>query len=172
MEKDRQKILQILGRYRYLFNQLCANPDILLKDMLAMPSYGDIVYPCDVIELRELLKDRIIRDNDPIPFFSLNFAEKYLKRYPIFLVISQKGLYYDCTDVTGMKLYEGNALDISESIKRIIINEPISPEAKKTIFDIVKILGRNIECSISNSIPGISGINPKLSAKNINNEKK
>ena len=163
MKEDREEILQILGRYRYLFNQLCANPDIVLKDMFAMPSYGDLVCPCDVVDLRSILRDLSINDKDPISLFSLKFSEKYLKRFPIFLVISQKSLYNCCRDLEGMKLYDGKSLDISESLKRVIINEPMPRETRDVIFNIVKELGRNIECSVSNSIPGISSINPKLS---------
>ena len=169
MKEDREEILRILGRFRYLFNQLCANPDIVLKDMFAMTSYGDLVYPCDVVDLRNILKGLYIEDKDPISLFSLKFAEKYLKRFPIFLVIDQKRLYDGCQDLEGMKLYEGKSLDISESLKRIIINEPMPRETRDGIFDIVKELGRNIECSVSNSIPGISSINPKLS--NVRNGK-
>lgn len=163
MKEHRQEILDILGRFRYLFNQLCANPDIILTDICDMRSYGDIVYPCDVIELRGILRDLSIKDKDPIPFFSLKFAEKYLKRFPIFLVVSEKSLYYTSRDYTALKLYDLDSVDISDSLKRIIINEPISPETKKSIYDIVKEIGTNVECLVSNSIPGISSINPRLS---------
>lgn len=172
MQEDREEILQILSRFRYLFNQLCVNPDLILKDIFAMPSYGDVVYPCDVVELRSILRDFSIEDNDPISLFSLKFAEKYLKRFPIFLVISEKSLYYTCRDLKGMKLYDGKNIDISKSLKRVIVNEPMSKESREAIFSIVKELGRKIECLVSNSIPGISSINPKLSAKNISNEEK
>lgn len=163
MKENKQEILQILGRFRYLFSQLCANPDIVLKDVCDMPSYGDIVYPCDVIDLRSILTEMSIEDKEPISFFSQKFAEKYLKRFPIFLVIEEKSLYTTNRDLTALKIYDLNSIDISSSIKRIIINEPISPEAKKAIYNIVKETDGNIECLVSNSVPGISGINPKLS---------
>jgi len=172
MNENREQVIKVLGRFRYLCNQLWSNPDILIRDIGDMPSYGDMIYPCDVVELRGILKDLSIKDRESIPFFSIKFAEKYLKRFSVFLVVSNKNLCYDCKDCTGLRIYPIKSMDIGDSLKRVIINDPISPEAKKAIFEMVSEIGQNVECSVSNSIPGISSINPKLSANNIHNEKK
>lgn len=160
---NKQDIIKILNRNRCLFNYLCSNSDIVLKDLQNMHSYNKMIFPCDVIDLRDILNSLSISNSHPIVLFSKKFAEKYLKRFPIFLEIDVKKMY-DGKNEGGLCLYDVPKLDINDSICSIIINEPILTETKKNIEDIINNCCPGLDYWVSNSIPGISSINPKLSS--------
>lgn len=149
-------------KFRYLSE---INEKILLKDMKNYDIYGDVVYPCDVIELRDILEDKNIFRVDDLLLFSVRFANKYFRRYPIFLVLNEKDIDYSKKEYGAVIDFNVPDLNIRNTIKHIVINEPLSKEVKNNINVIIKeTVGKEIPVFVSNSVPGISS-NPDLMRK-------
>lgn len=164
---NKEKLLSILKSFRFLFNPVIQSENIVVQDILNFKHGRDMIYPCDIIDLRKILEDEIIKETKYIPLFSFSFAEKYLTRYPVFLIINLSSLDSNDYDVEdhcgGLQLSNKNELNIKNSLKKIIINEPSENNIYNKVIEILKDVDYEIECIVSNSIPGISTVNPKLS---------
>jgi len=160
---DKKSILSLLKKLRLLFPYVIDCPDRLLKDLASIVPSRYMVFPCDIIDLRRfLIQDEIIFFN-PIPLFSQKFAEKYLNDYSLFLVLDSKKNKTDVYEYGGLQLNFCDRLDITELIVRIIVNEPAALGSFDTVKKIVKEFELGVECLVSNSVPGISFPNKKLS---------
>lgn len=168
LETDNQlnnkDILSLLSNFRYLFKDISNNENIILKKICSFLPSKHMVFPCDIIDLRKFLFNKQIEFYKYVPLFSQRFAEKFLKRYPIFLVIEINKINTEVFKYGGLCVALSEKIDISNSLVRIIINEPTNNDTFNIVRKIINDLGEEIECIISNSIPGISGINPKLSS--------
>lgn len=160
-----KNMFPFLSKFRYLLDEIYLYPNMVVRDIKRLISYGDYIYPCDIIELRSILVDDIIGGgNKCLPLFSLKFAQKYLNKYPIFLVISKDSFNKNeikSQEGLGVRLFKSE-IKISEKLKRIQINEPISINEKKSIFKIVNDTQKKLEVVVQNQIPGISPLNSKL----------
>ena len=125
-----------------------------------------VVFPCDMIDLREILRDKVINFPSYIPLFSQKFADKFLKRYPLFLIIDITKVEEKCYKYGGLCLVLDNELDIEKAIVRIIINSPSCKKMPEKVNGVLKDLDMDLECYQSNSVPGISPPNPVLAKIN------
>ncbi len=67
---DQNNILSYLKRMRSLFSYVVDSPGKLLGDLAAIVPSKHMIFPCDIIDLRNfLIKDRIVSSN-PILLFS------------------------------------------------------------------------------------------------------
>jgi hypothetical protein len=156
-------ILLSLQRFRPLFHYAVGSPHKLLAELSSILPSRYMIFPCDVIDLRNFLtKERIFSPN-PIPLFSLKFAEKYLKEYSVFLMIDAQGIKVDNYKYGGLQLNFSDNLDISKLLYRVIVNEPMATGSFETVKKIVEELNIGVECLVSNSVPGISSPSSKLS---------
>ena len=164
---DSNKILSLLLSLPYVSKDILNNALLVKKDLSYFKPTKHLVYPCNVIDLRDILSEDEIQDMDNILLFSVGFAEKYLKRFPIFIFINTDNLNkkeYNTKDSQGaVQLIPLDRLNIKNSIERIQINEPVDNNVIKAVEKIIYDTKQQIEVINSNSIPGISGINPKLS---------
>ncbi len=161
---DKNKLFSIINSFRGISEGEVDDTDVILSDIKNAKHSDKMIYPCDVVELRNILRRELI-ENKIVSLFSIKFAEKYLKNYSIFIVLDINHLsLYEFQDCEGIIFFEDiNELDIHDSIIRIIINSPISKDVINTINNIIMEEGMRIETFISNSVPGISYNNPKLS---------
>ncbi len=160
---DKNFILLSLKKIRSLFSYVIDNPDKLLRDIVSIIPSRYMVYPCDIIDLRNFLtQDKIISSN-PILLFSQKMADKYLKDYSLFLVLDSKIIEADNYRYGGLQLNYCERLNISKLIVRIIVNEPAASGSFDEIKNMVQEFGLGVECLVSNSIPGISSPNKRLS---------
>jgi len=162
---DENNIISILSSFRYLFQDISQYPEKILKDIKKTQITEKVIYPCDIIELRGILEQGIIISSFFIPLFSFSFANKYLKKYPIFIFLNKNNLDVDKKEYGGIEVYQTDSLYIKDAILQIIINQPISEISLQYIFKILKETGFENNYSFSNSIPGLSSQHPKLSAK-------
>ncbi|MCD6435559.1 MAG: CCA tRNA nucleotidyltransferase [Clostridiales bacterium] len=164
MEKERNKILSILGSLRYLFDDIFHAEDILLEDAMSLESTKDMVYPCDVIDLRDILASETISYKTGVPLFGINFSEKYLKRFPIFIVLNVLDLEENnlIIETLGAIKICQEEISVKDMIVRIQINKPLPEEVCDTIVSIADDYNYEHCCSVSNSIPGLSSPNPRL----------
>ncbi len=156
-------MLSTLKKLRSLFPYAADCPDRLLKELASIIPSRHMIFPCDIIDLRNfLIKDRISFSN-PIPMFSQQFADKYLKDYSLFLVLDSEKTGVETCRYGGLQLNFCEELDITKLIVRIIVNEPAAGGSFDTIAEMVKEFGLGVECLVSNSVPGISMPNKRLS---------
>jgi len=160
---DKETVLSSLSRLRPLFVYVSECPYKLLKDLASIVPSRHMIFPCDIIDLRNfLISDKIIF-SDSIPLFSQRFAEKYLKEYSLFLVLDSNKIEADVSCYGGFKLVSCEGLSISNLIVRIIVNEPAAYDSFDVIKELVEEFNLGVECLVSNSIPGISSPNNRLS---------
>lgn len=160
---DQNQILLYLKRVRSLFSYVVDSPDKLLGNLSSIIPSKHMIFPCDIIDLRNfLIKDRIVSSN-PILLFSNQFAEKYLKDYSLFLVLDASKIEADNYKYGGLQINFCEELDITKLIVRIIVNEPAADGSFDHIKNIVQEFRLGVECLISNSVPGISFPNKRLS---------
>jgi tRNA nucleotidyltransferase/poly(A) polymerase len=160
---DRNLILSVLQKFRPLFSYVVDAPDKLLSELAAIIPSRHMVFPCDIIDLRLFLSKEKISFFNPLPVFSLRFAEKYLKEYSVFMVLDTHAIKADTYSYGGIQLNLTDSLDISNSLLRIIVNEPAAEGSFDQVKQIVEDLGVGVECLVSNSVPGISSPSQKLS---------
>ena len=160
---DRNFILSSLKKIRSLFSYVTDCPDMLLKDIEIIVPSRYMVFPCDIIDLRKFLIQEEIVSFNPILLFSHIFAEKYLKDYSLFLILDSEKIDTNNSRYGGLQLNFCEKLDITKLITRIIVNEPSACGSFDTVKNLIKEFGLGVECLISNSIPGISSPNKRLS---------
>ncbi len=153
-------LLTILSSFRHLFEDVVHYPNIILTDMKALPSSTKKIYPCDIIDLRKILSEEMIEGDKYIPLFSINFSNKYLKKYPIFLLLDEKDK--KAIQHGGVSFYE-TPMDIENILLSVIVNEPVDKEVEERVRRIIADSGISVECISHNSIPGLSSQNPRLS---------
>ena len=157
-----KNIKSSLMQFRHLIKDIIDSPEILGDDILKDSSYYKLIYPCEVIDLRKILENKQITGEEEILLFSVNFAQKYLKKYPVFLLLNINEVDNIFTKYGGLRLYKTSKLDIDSALVNIIVNEPISDEVKQDIVNIVSEIiydknGINKDFVIfSNKIPGIT----------------
>lgn len=152
-----------ISKFRGLFNDIINSKDTVISDLNELESYENIVLPCDVIDLRDILEDNVITSNNFVCFFSFSFARKYLYKYPIFIILQKKQLVYEKDYYNAVTVCNTSTVDIEDAILRIVINEPTSKKVFDTVRNINKDVNANYEILKSNSIPSLSRQNNKLS---------
>jgi len=160
---NKDTILTTLKTFRPLFSYVTSAPDKLLDELAAILPSRHMVFPCDVIDLRVFLGNENITYMNPLPLFSLTFAEKYLKEYSVFLVLDAQAIKVENYKYGGIQLNDTDSLDISKLLLRIIVNEPAAQGSFDSVKHIVEEIGVGVECLVSNSVPGISAPSKKLS---------
>jgi tRNA nucleotidyltransferase/poly(A) polymerase len=138
-------------------------PDKLLSEIAAIIPSRYMVFPCDIIDLRIFLSKEKISFFNPLPVFSLRFAEKYLKEYSVFMVLDTHAIKADSYAYGGIQLNLTDSLNISNALLRLIVNEPVADGSFDTVKQIIEELDFDVECLVSNSVPGISSPSQKLS---------
>lgn len=109
---------------RDLSRQMSILPRHLLQSIFDYKEYyGKICYPCDILDLRMILKNNKIIKNRDIVLLSTQFAKKVIKSYKCILVLDLDKSYKDsCMTFGGMTIFKGNCIDIKDQIHSIIVS--------------------------------------------------
>ncbi len=164
---DRPTIIKILSKFRYLFQDLSYGEDAVMQKITNYLPSNHMVFPCDVIDLRKILIDEEIKFDDYIPLFSKRFAESFLKRYALFLVIDIRKIDKDSFKYGGLCILRDNELDISDSLIRIVVNKQAANNTFNVVQNMMQELNKYVECVVENSVPGMSSPAPILSSRKI-----
>jgi tRNA nucleotidyltransferase/poly(A) polymerase len=160
---NENSILFYLKKVRSLFSYVVERPGKVLRDLSSIVPSKHMIFPCDIIDLRNfLIKDRIVSSN-PILLFSNQFAEKYLRDYSLFLVLDASKINAVKQKYGGLQINFCEELDITNLIVRIVVNEPAAAGSFDQVKSIVEDFRLGVECLVSNSVPGISFPNKRLS---------
>lgn len=152
--------VDVLGHFRYVFDDLVINAGRVIKDLSKYHPFGSVVYPCDIVELRETLRSSsIIEWEQTFPVFSTRFAERYFSRYPLFILFDSNRLKQHI-QFGGLIFVEQ---PFKKAIKRIQINAPVDQDTIRAVQNIIKSESPGLNHGVRYSVPGISPFNPRLS---------
>lgn len=160
MNKD--FILSVLKKVRFLFPFVVDSPHEVLGELAQIIPSRYMIFPCDIIDLRQFIREDKISSSNPILFFSQKFADKYLKEYSVFLVLDS---HVDVVNdlYGGVQVNYCDELPLSHLLVRILINEPSANNSFDVVKNLMEEFNLGVECLVSNSVPGISGPSKKLS---------
>jgi len=162
---DKDTILSVLGRLRGLPKYLSDQPEQVYEDFAFELPVRHKVFPCDIVDLRKVLRDGQIKFSPMIPLFSLKFAEKYLRNYSLFLIVDSSRMGVPLCRCGSLDLLETDKLVLGDNFLRILVNEPAARDSFDVVAQLVKEYGADVECLRTNSVPGLSSPQPKLSSK-------
>ena len=157
-EVDPHIIEGSLLSFRFLFDEALESGEVVLRDLFQMKATEKLVFPCEVVELRSLLDcGEINVGREWVPTFSLKFADKYLKNYPVFITLDATKITTPRHDFEGLITFDARKLGIVNAISRITVNEPSNHGVKDSVKNIIKDTADDIDFGVSNSIPVLSG---------------
>lgn len=140
---------------RRLLDIVVNSPVQVFNDLFSIESTKNVIFPCDVLELRSILLKNRILSGPNVSLWSFNFANKYLSKYPIFITIDKNKLMKPLFTVGSFAAYP-YVLDIENAIVRITVNQPTNRNIDLKVKKIMSDLGSKIEFGVSNHLPGLS----------------
>lgn len=162
---DKNIVKNVLSKFRSLFNYISIDYASVLKEIMKEDCNRYMVFPCDVIDLRNFFKNDSIEFNGIIPLFNYNFSEKYLKENSIFLIFDAERIPFHSEKYGCTRFFFTNKFKIKDNLIRIVLNYSSSNDTIKTIQNIISEFSIGAEFLVSNSIPSISKTFPKVSMK-------
>jgi len=120
-----------------LFENEC-DPKGIVESIFSLDSYGTLVYPSEILELRPILQNNEINYTAPLPLFSYRFAEQYMDKYSVFITFSQSKINAECIDLGGMCVYEDGHLELEDALQRIVVNDLVDEKGKIAVANIVR----------------------------------
>lgn len=146
-------VVSLIQRIKPILKRVASNPEKLIKDLsLSVPSRL-MVFPCDVIDLRGIFKNKKIQFYSPISLFSYGFADKYLKDYSVFLVIDSNRIDFDIVRFGGAAFVYSDFIPLTDNLIRVVVNEPSACGSFGIVRNLVKEYDISAECLVSNSVP-------------------
>lgn len=156
---DNNYILSVLQRIRPILRDSVSDPEKVIHELACIVPSRQMVFPCDIIDLRNIFREKKITFNFPIPLFSYRFAEKFLKDYSIFLIIDSDRIEFDSVKYGGVSFIHSDFIPITDNLIRIIVNEPTGCNSFLTVKSIVKEFNIGAECLVSNTVPVLAASN-------------
>lgn len=150
---EKKEILLSLSQYKIFFESILISPDRVLKDIINYSCSNHMVFPCNTIELRGLLSKNKVNSSNPIPFFSLSLAQKYLKDYSIFLSLDVNKIAGDNNKFGGIFFSRTDCVDFKSVLYRILVNKNSYNSVNEIVVkNILKDFDVNIECLVLNNV--------------------
>ena len=143
IDKIKEKYLPIIG------DVILENSEFFEKELSSSYNGKYYIFPCYSIELRNILSEGIIENNNPTFVFSYPFAIKYLNSMGIFLVFRSNDILPDTKPKQVHSINEDIVLE--DNLQYFIMNEPID----KDIYEIIKSLMPEVDIHNLNYIPGL-----------------
>jgi len=157
-DKQSHSILESLLSFRFIFDEIMEGPSIVYRDVFSSSASSKMIFPCDTIELRDILSSKYIDiHKDFVPVFSFGCGQTFFRKYPIFLLLDMSKIEGIRQDFGGISIFNGENLFIGSAILKIIVNQPSLVDVVQRVQSIVKeISPKSLEVSISNSVPGVT----------------
>ena len=169
-DEDISKLLKSLLMFRYLDEYFDTDQTAVIKALSTQDFSGKLVFPCDIIELRQILFQRKIFLAPNVVLFSPVFASKFLNRYPILIKLKKSKLEegYNLCGLGGVYYFDKPSISLEEgSISGISLMEPMDQESKLIIGSIIDDCDIDFDINLENALPGVSSYNPKLTSQKI-----
>lgn len=156
-DEQSHRILRALVSVRDTASQVRRLPKHLFQVLFENKQFYRSIYPCDIVELRQILEDQRIVSTANVPLFSLPAAKRLIRSYPCFLMLNLgpddlRGRDSECIVAGGIAICDTSSLDISEKIAGLILQDNAPFET------VEKIVGEIIpECPVygNDFVPGL-----------------
>tara|TARA_Y100000310_G_scaffold311548_1_gene357909 strand:- start:2500 stop:4929 length:2430 start_codon:yes stop_codon:yes gene_type:complete len=156
--KELKDIVSSLSSYTYISRELQTDPTFFEKEIKAYPHDGKVVFPCFLIELRDILDDEVVSFPNKIPLFSLRFAERHLSEYPLFLLLNLKAISCSSKGKGGIVIFDSHELNIKDAILKVLLNMPAARTIIHSTKKVIKDTNFKGELLFHNNIPGVSNV--------------
>ena len=157
-------IKRCLPTYRGLVQKVARSPEMVAKALFAEENTSNLwYYPCDVIDLRQILGSKQLSWHAPIMLFSPKTARRLMPEYPICLVFDRTVTRNGVT-LGGVHLKEGNRLDMADSLNRIMIRDYLSQHQAGTIYNIIRESMGFVPTYLLTDLPGVNPEPRKVAA--------
>jgi len=148
-------LIDLLCSYRTLRDRVISQESSVIKDIMSNEPSRNLIFPCDIIDLRKIFGSQLVTGKFPILLFSLRFAQKYLKDYSVFLTIDSEKILDNKKKNGSILVIDTDTINIQNIISRIIINNTSNPLYFEQVRKLVKEYKIGAECLISNTVPGV-----------------
>lgn len=151
-----QVIKRCLPTYRGLANKVSQSPSTVAKMLFGETNTSNLwYYPCDIIELRQILGSRQLSWHAPIILFSPKTARRLMPEYPICLVFDRSVAKTGLT-LGGIHLRESNRLDMADSLQQIMLRDYLNEHQANAIYQIVKESMGHVPTYLMTDVPGLN----------------
>jgi len=100
--------------------------------------YGKCVYPCDVVELRDILTNFEIVARKPIVLFSNQVMKQAVDGYNVLLLLNCEPDDLDCDTAGGMIVLDSHRLNIKGKIAGVILQKSAhEPSVRKIVHETI-----------------------------------
>ena len=129
-----------IGAYRYLSYEAEKYPEKVLdklKDASSAPNVQ--YYPCDIIDLRQILKYKEIFSCCPILLSDLNFAKEYFVDYSVLIGVSTKPIDSLLVRTNRLSHVTQSFINLNNTLHSIVLNSyQIDFDQKNKVIDIIR----------------------------------
>jgi len=156
-DEESLEISCALSSYRHIFENLLMYEDILVKDLFSSSATAKVIFPCDLIELRDFLTEkRVSVMCENVCVFSVDFAGKYLTDSCVHMTLDKRRLNASYKEYGGLYLFDSHILDFDEALASLSISRSAGPKAINDFAKIVNEIVPNIPFHVTNHVPGVS----------------
>ena len=149
-------IVRALAGFRGLSDEINNYPKKTIKEVLDnITESGTFYFPCDIVELRQILVDDQLYHVQQVVLFSLPLIKKYLLSYPLFLGINLRDKDY--MTLGGIVFIDDpSSLLVKDNLKSILLREDIARTLTPKIDAIIRDTGTKVETSSLWMIPSLT----------------
>jgi len=156
-DSDISEIANGVFAFRDLVGSFAEDPGIVFDNLFKSHKVYKFCYPCDVIELRQILSDNMIEATSNLAFFPANFATHFFSSYSVFLLMNN--IEADI-DLGCLKIIKSSSFSIKDSLLGILVSDGLLPK----VYNITRELEYDVPVHVVNSVPGISMPSTKTSS--------
>ncbi len=154
-DKDAELIVSSMVYFRGIEDVLCEYPDNILRGLFEIETKTrQLVFPCDIIDLRNILQYGYIRSDRAISLYNFGFAKKYFGDYSILLVLDVSKLKSADLELDGIRIYRVGKMEIGQALRSVIVQkfDNGQPAAVRKIMQDLKC---SAELNLESFIPGL-----------------
>ena len=147
--------------FRDIVDYLVKSPKFIFESIFKNDKVNKFYYPCDVVELRNILFSNCISSTYPIALFPLDFSTTFFGTYPVLLVLKD---IEASIDLGSMKVIKSTKLDISNCLLSVLVSQSFGSGIVHKVHNIVSESEYDIAVEGFNRVPGMSLHQDKFSA--------
>jgi len=145
-------VLSALFSMRHLYERVLCDGHSLLSELFQSEPSHQVIYPCDLIELRPILKRQALTSE---VLWSAKFASKFLCKMPVFLTLDLRNIAAPYSRCGGLILLSSK-INVAGAISRVTVNHPVDPAAIDIAKQIVREVSPAVDFGVINHLESIT----------------
>lgn len=146
-------ILKSIPVFRALSTKIRTHPEETAKMLFSCKNTNQYwYYPCDILELRNLLTSKSIVWHAPIMLFSLNTVKRVMSQYPLCLAIDRR-VARDGVDLGCIHMRRSNRLGLTDNLKSILLRNYLTDNQVDQVKNIIKQAYKDLPSYVVNDFP-------------------